>query len=239
MRTNLRRFNQAGLGRFEDYVRRDQGSSAPPTEMLVDDHLTEVFSDQIELEQKCYESSYQLGLDICSVADKDGAQVMLADPMVWPWLSLFYHESVMPIRRGRRFVGAPDRHLVISNLEWNSYDHSHRHLIRTAVQAVHQFQEDARIMLTRPDQHTKMAEQIMSRKVGYHWAFSRDVVRAVRKLYWNPKSNAIRKGAKGTGPGGIERLMTVLRQLDVTYDVMSLDADQLLKLLPRPEFEFE
>lgn len=233
----LRRFNTAGMNRFADYVRGGARQSvSPPREILESPVFSEPFLD-VELEEKRYTSKFDLGMDICAVVETAGIKRLMADERVWPWLSLFYADSTMPVRKdGLFFVGDAQRHLLGDKTVWSQYNHHHRHLVRGAVQAVSQFGTKARVLLGRPDEHSKLEEQLMSRKVGASYAYSESVMDVVNRLYWDGPKLKTKRGAKSTGMGSIVRFVQVLRQLDVTYDVASLDANGLYELLPSPEF---
>lgn len=61
------------------------------------------------------------------------------------------------------------------------------------------------------------------------------------RLYADPSTRSLKPGVLGGGqnqrpPGGIVRLLDVLNQLYMTYDVYGMTAEQLLPLLPA-EFE--
>lgn len=58
---------------------------------------------------------------------------------------------------------------------------------------------------------------------------------AARRLYFDDTTGGLRRGAGGKGAGAARRLRAVRRQLDVTWDLFALDADEIVRLLP-PEF---
>jgi len=232
----LRRFNALGLQKFADYVRAGKRQAAPPPrELLEDATCTELFHDA-DLDEQIFESKFDMGLAVCAAVGTDGAKMLLAEHDVWPWLSLFYSESTMPVRKGEYFVGDAQRHLLGDKTAWSQYNHHHRHLVRGAVQAVAQFGQKARVLLGTPAEHSKLEEQLMSRKVGSGYAYSTSLMDVVNRLYWDGPNQKTKRGAKSTGKGSVVRLVQVLQQLDVTYDVASIDADRLFALLPAPEF---
>lgn len=232
----IRRFTEEGLERFAAYVSESWRSEPPPREMLADLALTESFLDA-DIEPKAFDSKYELGREILTSIDANDVAKLLNDQAVWPWLSLLYSESTMPIRKGEYFIGDAQRHLLGGKTSWKRYDHYHRHLVRGAVQAVSQFGHMARVILGRPDQHTKFEEQLMSRKVGASFAYSKALMEVVNRLYWDGAKLKPKRGAKSTGAGSIVRLIQVLQQIDVTFDVASLDADRIYELLPESEFK--
>lgn len=233
----LRRFNAAGLERFAAYLAERHQPLPPPRELLEDHDLTEIFPVNADLDEAVYDSKFDLGMAVCAAVGGDNIQKLLEDVAVWAWLSLFYSESTMPHKEDGWFIGDRSRHMLGANkAAWKEYDHYHRHLVRGAVQTVAQFNDKARVLMGGPAQHTKMEEQLLSRKVGVSFAYSQPLIEVVHRLYWDGPKGKLRRGAASTGPGGVVRLMDVLRQIDVTYDLASLTADQLYALLPAPEF---
>ena len=68
------------------------------------------------------------------------------------------------------------------------------------------------------------------------------IVDLAHRLYGDRQTRRLKPGVLGGGrdnqrpPGGIVRLLDVLNQLYMTYDVYGMKAEQLLALLP-PEFD--
>lgn len=236
----LRRFTAKGLREFVDYLNPQRGDDPgePPSHLLFDTECSHVSRPRVELSDPVtFDSKFDLGLAICTSLGTERIPRLLEDDMVWPWLSLYYSASTMPFRNGRRFLGDKARHVIGDPLNgWKDYDHAHRHLVRTAVQAVFTFRDRARVLMERPDQHTKLEEQLLSRKAALHFAYSQQLVEVIHLLYWDPEKGRARRGAKSTGAGSIVRLMDVLRQLEVNFDLLGVDSARILDLLPRPEF---
>lgn len=233
----IRRLKPAGLAALGDYLSQKTRAEPPPTAMLHDPAYSEDAQIAGDLELLVYDSKFDLGAAVCAAVGAQGVAKLLRDDAVWPWLTLFFSESTMPKRDGEWFLGDRSRHLLGANkAAWKEYDHHHRHLVRGAVQAVYQFKGRARVLLGKPDQHTKIEEQLLSRKVGVSFAYSEPLIEVVHRLYWDGPKGRLRKGAKGTGPGSVVRLVGILRQIDVTHDLPSLTSDRLFDLLPVPEF---
>lgn len=233
----IRRLNSFGLAKFAEYLSQKTQENAPPVALLSDPACSEDAQVDGDLEQQVFDSKFDLGMAVCSAVGTKSVPKLLRDDAVWPWLTLFFSESTMPKKDGVWFLGDKSRHILGANkAAWKEYDHHHRHLVRGAVQAVFQFNDRARVLLGKPDQHTKIEEQLLSRKVGMSFAYSEPLIEVVHRLYWDGPKARLRKGTKGTGAGSVVRLVGLLRQIDVTYDLPSLSADQLYQLLPAPEF---
>ena len=65
------------------------------------------------------------------------------------------------------------------------------------------------------------------------------VVELTTRLYYDPETKKTKPGAGGKGPGSPRRLVAVLGQLDLTWDLYASTSDELLKLLPKEFNKFE
>lgn len=232
----IRRFTTEGKIAFRDYLALGPRTiKQPPTELLLDDRYSTPLAIGL-VEQRVFDTKFDMGMHVVAAVGKEKLPALLNEPDVWPWLSLYFYESTFPKKGSEWFIGARSRHIV-ERISGRQQDHSHRHLVRGAVVAVQRFDMHARVLMERPYQQSKMEEQIMSRKSDLGLAGSPNIIKLIYRLYWDASKNAVLKGAKGDGPGSIMRLITVLRQLDATFDVASLSPDRLLALLPRTEFK--
>lgn len=230
---HARRLNAGGLKMFGEYVSETVRDEAPPTELLFDDRYTEPLKVVLQVEPLATDSKFDLGQSVLTGVDHDDdVPRLLADPAVWPWLSLFHSNRTMPVRNGRRFIGKPHRHVITNSSDWAKYDHGHRHLVRGAVQCVHYFGRYARVLLGDAGSASKAEENILSRKSGYPLAYMRNAVEAYYEIHYDAETGRAGRGANGTGRGGIIHYVRCLSQLDVNYDIVSLPAERLLKLLP-------
>jgi hypothetical protein len=228
----LRRFNDAGLHAFSLWLIQRDGSN-PPLGMLDDEALTGPLGagDGVEIEIKPFARKYDLGVHILAALGPKWEQA-LDDSGLLAWLSLAFYQSTMVNAAGKPYLGQPSRHLVAVDNQWKSYTHSHRHLVRSAGFFTGHFGEAARVFLAgHPSEHSKIEEQIGSRKTE-GLPFSKPVAEALNALYYDPATGKIRRGAAGNRGGGIERFVRVIRQLDLTFDVQSQNAEALLKLMP-------
>jgi len=65
---------------------------------------------------------------------------------------------------------------------------------------------------------------------------NRSIVELATKLYYDPKLKTTRRGAGGKGAGSPRRLVAVLNQFDLTWDLYATTTPTLMKMLPK-EFE--
>src|SRR5690606_33027085 len=143
----IRRFNASGLAKFADYLSQKTRDKAPPVELLDDPTYSEDAQVDGDLEQQVFDSTFDLGMAVCSAVGTKTLPKPLRDDAVWSWPSLYFNESTMPRKHRIWFLGDKSRHILGKNkAAWKEYDHHHRHLVRGAVQAVFQFNDRARVL---------------------------------------------------------------------------------------------
>lgn len=234
-RLRTRALNAHGLAEFAAYLGRGPTTTEPPpVELLNNEAYSRALAPEVEIEARRFATKYELGMEICTAFGNDGIDA-IKDNGVWAWLSLALHDSTMPKMDDAWFVGAKSRHIV-ERIPGRLQDQSHRHLVKGAAMAVRRFDTDAKVLMGRPYEQSKIEEQIMSRKAEMGLASATEVVRAAYRLYYDADRDTVKRGAKSTGAGSIMRFVEVLTQLDVNFDVPSLQADTILSLLPSHEF---
>lgn len=232
-----RALTQDGLAAFAAYIAAGANSAtAPPTHLLTDAKYSVEYAPRFEVRPRKFASKFEMGMEVATAIGKDALDAAFSEPALWAGLSLQFHEATMPKKEGVWFVGTQSRH-IITKIPGRNQDQSHRHLVKGAAIAVSRFGPDARVLMGGASEQSKIEEQIMSRKSDTGLASSPQVVRVANQLYFDADKGSVRKGAKGTGGGSIMRLIEVLAQFDVNYDVSSLSADSIVGLLPQREFE--
>jgi hypothetical protein len=62
---------------------------------------------------------------------------------------------------------------------------------------------------------------------------NRGLIEVVDRLYWNPDTSRPKRGAASdTQPGSLRRLIAVVQQLDLNYDLYGMSAQEIEALLP-------
>jgi hypothetical protein len=155
---------------------------------------------------------------------------------LWSWLSLFFFDSVCPKdKRG----------------EWNIkndytyiFDPQHRHYYRhllfvswRVLDITMPRGQPHRLITTTPiDSLDRVTKAIMEK---LYLIRIPHIFEVLDRIYWNPNTNKVRKNITSvTREGNLtKRLPDVIKQIEVTYDLQSLNADQLIGLLGE-EFDF-
>lgn len=162
------------------------------------------------------------GADVGDLAKRDG---------VWGWLSFIFRDVLYPRQAdGTRLLRELHKWYP-SNL--SDFRKGQRHLVRAPVLLLSQLGENAdHLLCTKPNAPGEVREQLTSQQDMFHPTFQA----AARLLYFDPTSKKLKKGAGGKGAGASRRLARVRLQLDVTWDLFALSAEQLLEKLPK-EFD--
>lgn len=259
----LRAFTEEGVRRFEDYILElRKGTQVAFPEDLLEGPQTVTISNSIQvapgaLPDDKYEAArylYNLLKPLPTAKLKEHSRGL------WTWLAAFYFDSIRPTK-GNALPSAPYHYIY--EQQWQR---RYRHLLAFPHELYNlncvergNGTENIRLFLNGSVRVLGgVIEQLASRQ---EIITSRAVVRALTELYWDPAQEAPKTGIttddrdrtkrnkkvkrqarprkpkpRLPGAGGIVRFVKVFWQLHLTYDFYSLDADQILELLP-PEFD--
>lgn len=262
----LRAFTEEGVRQFENYILElRKGSQAPLPEDLLEGPHTIPISNSIKvvpgaLPEDKYEAANYLHTLLKPLSP---AKMKEHSRGIWTWLAAFYFDSIKPAKASDP-PSAP-YHYIYEKQWTRRYRHllAFPHEL-FSLYCVDQEggTENIRLFLNGSVRILGgVIEQLASRQ---EIITSHPVVHALTELYWDPEREAPKTGittddrdrtkrSKKTkkakrrarprkskpglpGAGGIVRFVKVFWQLHLTYDFYSLDAGQILELLP-PEFD--
>lgn len=150
-------------------------------------------------------------------------------PGEWSWLALQFFDLLCPASNGKRKVREDARYLLLPE----DFRKAYRHLLAgpfLLFMAHRDHPEEIRgLLATRPDAPGEVYEQLASRKF---LITSRAVVSVATRLYLDPSTGRLKRGAGGDRAGTPRRLGDVLQQFDKTYDLQAMTPETLIELLP-------
>lgn len=232
----LRRFNSDGVEAFVTYRNRltNEPTLPPPLELLEDPGMTELIPGEIEVPKQCFKNRLEAGKFLNELLDAARIQIPERDRGLWAWLTLYYFDEVCPPdSNGRR--DAQDEARLIPILD--NFQRFYRHLLLgpyLIVRAHRDQPERAIAMLCNPVwKPGEIVEQLASRK---ELVTNRAVVELATRLYYNPATGSFKRGAGSSVKGAPRRLATLFNQLDLTWYIYGMSADEALNLLPK-EFD--
>lgn len=235
---SVRKFNHAGVEEFRIFLNtlRSFPSTPVPQDLLYAENYTQMLDWGIEVDQVVFSSRLEAAQYFADLfKEKDGREIA-PDVGLWSWLSLFYFDQVCPLIAGnKRFPGRDYRHIPEPG-----YRSGHRHLLGGAF-LVHQVyklgDQLSRLLLsTRLHREGHFHHELASR---VNLITNKGVIEAVDMLYFSEKNKRAKRGCQSKViPGNLYRLIDVLQQFDLTYDLHSMDGKQIISLLPKKEFAY-
>jgi hypothetical protein len=237
--TALRRLNDKGIAAFRDHLRSIRAGSEfqqNPALLYVDGYSTPILP-RIEIAPKKFASKYAAAAYLATVLRPLDSPALSDDAGLWSWLALYYFDQLSPVGSDGKRRPREDYHYIPSADSGKSSGSSRghqRHLLAGPYRLHAMHGERARVLLhPAVHQHGRFVYDL-----GYRRDFlmNRGLVEAVDLLYWNPKTKRPRRGAGSDGPGALRRLIAVLQQLEINYDLFGMTASEILDLLPE-EFD--
>lgn len=233
----LRRFTADGTEAFREFLEkcRAEPDMPLPLELLEHRGFTEVVTPEIQVATEHFETKGEAAQYFSMVLKPLSAAEVSKDSGLWTWLTLLFFDSVCPVENRRRIVRNDYRYIF----EPNNMRHHYRHLLFVAWRVLQLAPTHNRLFLrSRMNTLDKMTSEVMQRLYLTRIPCMFEVL---DRIYWDDSKGRPRTGITRSvvTPGDLtHRLPLRIRQLEKTYDLMSLTADQLIELLG-DEFVFD
>lgn len=227
----VRSFNKSGLRALKEFlsVRRDGLLDVEARDLINDAALTNPITVNVKIEPRDFATRRSAAEYLHFKFSDMPLEELRKDAGLWSWLSLYYFDQVCPeiegeqkIRNDYTYIFRPDesryyyRHLLF--IAWYVLQVAPRHNRLFLDQSVF-----------RLDKYTsEVFKRLYLTRVPC-------IFEVLERLYWDNGTDAPRK--RMVSPGKIvagnlmHRFPTRIRQLEKTYDLLSLTADQLIELL--------
>jgi hypothetical protein len=234
---HLRRLTAQGLEEMHDLL-DVVASRGDADHVALRDHsqLTEVISDTPVFEVRPFRSRFEFAQYASQMLDHVAWRVtdVDRDRGLWSWMALAMIDELAPVAQdGSRRLGERSRWILVTE----DYRRYYRHLLASPYRIYRTHWENperAMALLATPlDRPGEVVEQFASRQ---EIVSNPQLQELITLLYYDRSSRSLRRGAGGKGSGSSRRLADVLAQLDMTWDIYGMGADQLVALLPE-EFE--
>lgn len=234
MKLRIRQFNAEGLSMFAFYLEeiRQNIQNRIPHDFITDNAYTVELADEIIIENTDFENKSDFIQYIYPLVKKIRIDNLYYRSTLWSWLSALFFDTICPqLEDGSRNVESFDRYILNTN-QWNRY---YRHLIASPIRLYHEINDDnlSRIYLYgKAYKQGDLFEQLASRQ---EIATVKGILEAVLLLYWDNDKNCPILGATNRNKmGNIRRFAgSVMPQFQMTYDLNSMDGNDILKLLPK------
>jgi len=227
----LRVLTTKGTEEFIDYINqvRQDPSLTPPIEKLSHYPYSKEFVPSLEIEIVTFTNRMDFGKYLAKIFDSD---VLLRTEIasiagLWSWLALLWFDILCPKDAyGNRKVREASRYVCSTD-----YTDFYRHLVASTWDIYSTYGEKARLFLhSHLYEHNDFIEQLASRMKIFT---NRSLIEVFDRLYWDNSSESPKKGAQSKNKAGsFRRLISFIKQIDLTYDLHSMSAENILELLP-------
>ena len=232
----LGRLTPLGSELFNEYidkVRKDSQASLSK-DFLSSNLYFEVIDEETDVELRKFKSRFDLAKYLESLIRTSDLRNVEYDAPFWEALTAFYFDLLCPIDKNKmRRVKAKENYIP----QVGTYNRYYKHLLLGPflVYRAHIDKPERTIgLLYKPlDTVGDLYEQISGRQ---ELVTNPAVVEVATRLYFNPETKNLKSGAGGKGAGSPRRLAAVLDQFDLTWDLYSATADEIMNILPK-EFD--
>jgi len=227
----VRQFNEQGIKAFRGFLAagRDNPQAPVPRGMLEDDALTKPIDAAVEIQQRQLVMRADAAKYLNDLLEPLPEHEVAVNAGLWTWLSLFFFDEICPRHHGR--LDIKNNYTYV--FEPRNPRHFYRHLLFIGWRVLRVSPTHNRLLLSSTvaslDQVTT---EIMKR---LYLTRIPCIFEVLDRLYWDERRGRVRPGivtSRSVKPGDlVHRFPSRIRQLEKTYDLFSLNADQLIELL--------
>lgn len=178
---------------------------------------------------KSFDSKWELGRFIDSCIPVERHEHARSDGPMFTWLSALLFDQTT----NERTEELREERAYIAN---TGYQHFYRHLILGPYffySITRDDPERSRILLcNKPDEVSELLAQFGANRLLYS---NRSLQEVLYKLYYDPLTKKMKKGAGNKTGGASRRFTAYLNQIAINFDLSSITSEQFMEMLP-PEF---
>jgi hypothetical protein len=225
----IRVLTEAGIQAFREYLQALAAGeqASPPRELLYSPEHSAEFNGNPVIEQRAFTTTLEAADYLADAFSAIDDHLIENNAGLWAWLSLFYFDQTCPPdQSGMRRPGRAYRHIPETD-----YRHRHRHLLKGPYDIFRRYGDNARLLLCTPlHKENKFLHELAARQ---NIISNEEILKVATILYFDEAKRRHKSGAMNErNAGSLNRFVSLMQQLDLTYDLFSMRADQLLKLLP-------
>ncbi|MDQ6812798.1 MAG: hypothetical protein M3040_03520, partial [Bacteroidota bacterium] len=187
-----------------------------------------VYEPIINLEKVEYKNKNELIPYIVEKLNLQGNKHIYFDKGLWTWLSAFYFDNICPVDgNGKRKVKETAFYVL---RDPKNYTKFYRHLLAYPSRIFSALDESSKIFLI--GNFSKRGEITEQFGAYQEIALNKGILDAANIMYWDVNTEKLKKGAAGKGAGSARRLVRIIRQYQLTYDLNSMGGNEIVTILP-------
>lgn len=226
----LRTFNDEGLTEFERIIDqiRIGGLTEIPEDLYNNEDFSETHEPIINIEKVEFKNKNELIPYIVYKLNLKANKNLYFDKGIWSWLSAFYFINVCPTdENGNRKVNENAFYVLRDPRNYTKYN---RHLLAYPCRIYSELDESSKIFLIGT--FSKRGEITEQFGAYQEIALNKGILDAANLLYWDESTENLKRGAAGKGAGSARRLVRIIRQYQMTFDLNSMKGNEIFELLP-------
>jgi hypothetical protein len=234
---DVKRLNERGLNKLKGiFDGTETFDYAEDSSLLADPNYTDEAPEFNSLKVQNHPSWLELGQNVkkalCITTFEDFVTIQ-NDEKLWGWLSLALWDAVAlnPTKAKAWYKDNYKRESWLFVPAHASDFHKYqRHLIRTPVHLVCEFDKYSHHLLTLDPQYGRgeYFEQLTAKQRYWDERFQQ----IATQLYYDEKKKKLKKGAPDKTDGGARRLNRIFDQFDVTWEMENMPKGNYIKKLP-------
>jgi hypothetical protein len=226
----VRTLNNQGIQKFKEYLYNlRQGWTGPsPKEILKSNSFSAEFKGEIEVENRPFSSKLEMAKYLYERLQVLPHPQVDQDVGLWSWLSVYYFDLLCPENNlGKRTPGRDYRYVLDLNFRVYRY-----HMLLGPYTTYKLHGAGAPLLLHGPLYETGRFYLELSARQAF--ITNRGIIEAANLLYFDATKGTPKRGAAVTArkPGALIRFIDVVQQLELTYDLYSMNGEEVLALLP-------
>lgn len=226
----LRIFNEAGFAEFERLISEIRAGNlkSVPDELLFSEIYSEIYEPIINIERVDHKNKNELVPYLVEKLNLKASKFLYFNKGLWSWLSAFYFDNICPAdSNGKRKVNEAAFYILNDPKNYTKY---YRHLLAYPCRLYSELDDSSKIFLIGTFQ--KRGEITEQFGAYQEIALNKGILDAANILYWDDSTKNLKRGAAGKGAGSARRLVRIIRQYQMTYDLNSMKGDEIAGLLP-------
>jgi len=227
---SVRIFNEAGINEFERVIGEIRNNSLKeiPETFCYDEQYSEIYEPVINIEHVDFKTKKELVPYLVNMLNLKANKHLYFDKGLWTWLSAFYFNNICPTDgNGNRKVNESAFYILKDPKNYTKY---YRHLIAYPCRLYSELGDSSKIFLIGTFQ--KRGEITEQFGAYQEIALNKGILDAANILYWDNTTQNLKRGAAGKSGGSARRLIRVIRQYQMTYDLNSMTGNEIVSLLP-------
>lgn len=227
---SIRTFNEEGLNEFERFIGEIKNNAVQsiPHELLFDEKYSDAHEPIVNIEKVDYKNKNELVPYIVEALDLSNNKHLYFDKGLWSWLAALFFDNICPVDgNGKRKVKETAFYIL---RDPKNYTKFYRHLLAYPSRIFSELNDSSKIFLI--GNFSKRGEITEQFGAYQEIALNKGILDAANILYWDNDSKSLKRGAAGKGGGSARRLVRIIRQYQLTYDLNSMDGNEIVDLLP-------